>query len=208
MRTWKLFIAVFLISLPLIYGLNAIAAIPGSYDQYLALYTLGSGGLTEQYFPKGASNILPGTQLSWYVGVYNHMGGVRLVKVEFKLLNDTMQGPSQVNGAPSQRSAFFEETHLLLANETWTVPFTWSVDNATETLDGTMINSIMFNTQLLTDNVQLFALHGFNFRMVVELWVYDEAAGNYSFQWNGNGNLEVAWNQIWFNMTRVSLLPS
>ena len=209
MRIWKLFITVLFIALPVCYGLNLLASIqPKNSDDYLAIYTLGSEGLAENYFPGDQADILPGTQLSWYVGVYNHMSTLMLVKVEFKLLNLTMQGPDQVNGIPSQRDAFFDETQLLLSNETWTLPVVWSV-GTTASMSGntTEIHSLVFNNDTLTNNVETPALSGFNYRIVIELWVYNDATGAFAFQWTANGNQQVAWNEIWFNMTRISLLP-
>jgi len=207
MRAWILFLAVFLIALPIFYGLNVLASIPAPFDQYFAMYTLGSNGLAENYFPGGKSDFLPGTGILWYLGVYNHMDGVRLVRVEFKILNVTMVGPNQLNAIPSQRDSFYDETRFLLSNETWVLPIAWSVSNATKDANMITIHSLVFNNDVVADNVDVSALHGYNFRIVIELWVYDEALGAFSFQWIGNGKAQVAWNQLWFNMTRISLLP-
>lgn len=206
MRGWTLFIAVFLIALPVFYGLSIVGSLQ-AYDEYFAFYTLGLGGLAERYFPSSTANILPGTALTWSVGVYNHMGILRMVKVRFKLLNLTMQGPDQVNGIPAQRDPFFEVTRLILSNETWILPVAWSVGNATIVGNFTEIHSLIFNKRVLTSNVEISALHGYNFRIVIELWVYDDTTGAFGFQWAANGDERVAWNQLWFNMTQVSLLP-
>ena len=208
MRSLRLLIVVFLIALPVSYGLNVVASLKPTYDEYFALYTLGAAGLAERYFPSSTADILPGTQLSWQVAVYNHMEVVRLVKVEFKLLNLTMQGPDQVKEIPSQREPFYEETRLILSNETWTVPVAWSVRNATKGGNSTTIHSLEFNDQIITENVEISAFHGHSFRIVIELWVYDDGTGTFAFQWAANGDERVAWNQLWFNMTQTSLLPT
>ena len=191
-----------------------LAQVPVYYDEYLALFTLGATGTAENYFPGDAVNILPGDHISWYIGVYNHMGSVQLVKVVFKLLNATMQGPDQLNNTPSTRAGFSEKTRLLVSNETWTIPLSWSILNATETrtptallANFTAIHSILFNGDVNSENVEVQATHGYNYRIVIELWVYDETAGSYSFVWSSNGVKRSAWNQVWFNMTRISLLP-
>ncbi len=208
MRGWKLFVAVFLIALTVFYALNLLASVPAYLDEYYAIYTLGSNGLAGHYFPGDQSDFLPGTGIRWYVGVYNHMGGVRLVRVEFKILNFTMEGPDQLNGLPSQRDPFYDETHLLLSNQTWILPVAWSVDNATKGGKVITIHSLTFNNELVTDSLETSSLYGYDFRIVIELWVYDDASGVFSFQWIGNGEERVAWNQLWFNMTRISLLPT
>ncbi len=208
MRTSRLFLVIFFIALPLVTAVNLLAQIPRPYDEYFALFTLGSTGMAEHYFPKDDSNILPGEGISWFVGIYNHMSLVQLVKVKFKFLNSTMNGPDQPSKTPSLREPFYEETRLVLSNETWVFPISWSVFNASETYDGSSVHSLMFNGEILTQHVDVSATNGFNYRIVIELWVYDGATGDFSFIWNADGEERVAWNQIWFNMTRVSLLPT
>ena len=203
----KVFVAAFLISLAAFYAIAFVASVPYPYDRYFALYTLGSSATAEHYFPGDVVDILPGARMSWYVAVYNHMGTVQLVKVTFTILNETMVGPDQLNNTPSARESFYETTRLLVTNETWILPMSWSILNATSTPNATSIHSLIFNGQALTDNVETEALHGYNYRIVIELWVYDDASGNFSYVWTANDGARSAWNQIWFNMTRISLLP-
>jgi len=208
----KVFIAAFLISLAVFSAIAFLANVPYPYDRYFALYTLGSSATAEHYFPGDVVDILPGASMSWYVAVYNHMGAVQLVKVAFKILNQTMVGPDQLNNTPSARESFYETTRLLVTNETWIFPVSWSVLNATQiqnatSLQSTSIHSLIFNGQALTDNVETEALYGYNYRIVIELWVYDDASGNFSYVWTANDGPRSAWNQIWFNMTRTGLLP-
>lgn len=206
-REIKVFVAVFLISLAIFSAITFLALVPYPYDQYFALYTLGAAGTAEHYFPGDVVDILPGAAMSWYVGVYNHMGNVQLVRVVFRILNHTMVGPDQLNNTPSARDSFFETNRLLLTNQTWILPVSWDVLNATTTQNATTIHSLNFNGQVLTDNVEIEALNGYNFRVVIELWVYEDASGSFGYVWTANGAERSAWNQIWFNMTRTSLLP-
>ena len=207
LKAVKAFVAVFLISLTVFSAVSYLASVPYPYDQFFALYTLGAAGTAEHYFPGDKVDILPGVGISWYVGVYNHMGKVQLVRVVFKILNQTIVGPDQLNNTPSARESFYETTRLLVTNETWILPVTWSILNATRPANTTAIHSLLFNGQVLTDHVEVDALYGFNYRIVIELWVYDDASGNFSFAWTANGEERSAYNQIWFNMTRTGLLP-
>jgi len=203
----KVFIAAFLISLVVFAAIAFLASVPYPYDRYFALYTLGSSGTAEHYFPGDEVDILPGVSMSWYVGVYNHMGTVQLVKIAFKILNQTMVGPNQLNNTPSARESFYETTRLLVTNETWIFPVFWSVLNATSAPNATSIHSLIFSGQALTDNVETEALYGYNYRIVIELWVYDDTSGSFNYVWTANDGARSAWNQIWFNMTKTSLLP-
>ncbi len=204
----RLFLIVMLTMLPVFSLVNYLESVPRPNDDYFALYTLGAKGTAEHYFPEDQTDILPGENLTWYVGLYNHMTTVRYVMLSFKILNGTMRGPDDVEKVSSTRQAFFEKSRLLMSNETWILPISWSVSNATKSVDGTTINSLLFNGQALSRNVVVSATGGYNFRIVIELWVYDGFTGDFSFPWISNGENNVAWNQVWFNMTRVSLLPS
>ena len=206
MRTLKLFAAVFLIALVVLSAIAMLARIPYPNDDYFALFTLGADQKTENYFPGDVVDILPGIRIHWFIGVYNHMGSVQLVKLKFKLLNLTMEGPDQLTKTPSKRPSFYEKTRLVLSNETWTLPLVWSINNATRSQNASAIYSILFNNEILSDNVEARALYGHNFRVVIELWVYRETTKNFSFVWSANGEQRCTWNQVWFNMTRTSLL--
>jgi hypothetical protein len=203
----KYFVAAFLISLVALSAITYLANVPYPYDQYYSLYTLGATRTAEHYFPGDDVDILLREQISWYVAVYNHMGSVQLVRILFKIMNSTMTGPDQLTNLPGQRDAFYEVTRLLDTNDTWTLPVSWSILNATVTTNATTINSILFNGEAITENVPIEALHGYNFRIVIELWVYDETSGNFTYAWTANGAERSTWNQIWFNMTRLTLIP-
>ena len=178
-----------------------LAATPTRLDQYFAIYTLGAAGTAEHYFPNERANIYPGVRLSWFVGVYNHMGDVELVRVVFRLLNASMAGPNQLNETPSERDPFYESSRLMLSNETWTLPIAWSISDATKSGSAITIRSIQMNDEILSQDVEVTAIGGYNFRMVIELWVFDETTGAFVFQWTANGEPRVAWNQVWFNVT-------
>ena len=208
LRILKIFLVTFLIALTGLTVINTLWQIRAPYDPYFALFTLGSTGKTENYFPGGKYDIYQGTRMSWFVGLYNHMGTVQLVRVVFKLLNSTIEGPNQLYNTPGNRTPFYETTRLLLSNETWMFPVVWSVFNATQSANATAIHILLFNGETFSENVEVDATHGYNFRMVIELWVYDQTMGDYSFAWQSNGEERSVWNQIWFNMTRVTILPT
>ncbi len=208
MRYRYQFLVVFLVSLMLFSALYFVSSVPRAFDEYFALYTLGLNGKVGQYFPSGNPDILPGDKLPWSIGVYNHMNSLELVQIRIKLLNLTMKGPNQLDLTSSPQPFFFEETRLLLRNETWMLPFSWSVFNATRTPNGTEIHSISLNGNPVAENTDVPAINGYNYRILIELWIYDETSDGFAFQWNSGGVGRVAWNQVWFNMTRTSIVPS
>ena len=57
-----------------------------------------------------------------------------------------------------------------------------------------MINSDSVDTHVV-------ALHGVDYRVVIELWVYDEGLEDFWFGWGNDDEAQCAWNQVWFNVT-------
>jgi len=49
--------------------------------------------------------------------------------------------------------------------------------------------------------VNASALVGSRFRLVFELWVYDQSLGDYRFFWASKGELYSASIYMWFNIT-------
>jgi len=41
----------------------------------------------------------------------------------------------------------------------------------------------------------------YNFRLIFELWVFDQKSGKFVFGWTSGQELRCAWNQVWFNAT-------
>jgi len=172
--------------------------LPREEEPFFALALLGVGGMADQYYPDGDPNIGVGVPVRWHLYLYNHMGGAQYVAVRVKLLNSTLPGPDSALYRPSPVPAFFELRRVLVNNETWISLFFWRVSGAD-------YRDMVAITQLVVNNVTLSldarALRGYNFRLVFELWVYDDASGGFGFGWRSGQEYRCAWNQIWFNVT-------
>lgn len=173
--------------------------LPRSVEPFFAMGVLGEGGMAEHYYPGDDPNIRVGSLVRWYLCVYNHMGCAQYVAVRVKVLNSTLPGPDSIECVPSGVPAFLEFRRVLVRNETWWFPFYWSISEVTVEGDS------VFITQLVVNNVTLglnaYATDGFNFRVVFELWVYDEASGDFGFAWRSGQEDRCVWLQIWFNLT-------
>ena len=49
--------------------------------------------------------------------------------------------------------------------------------------------------------MHVVAVYRFNYKVVLELWVYDEELGDFRFGWGQGDEMRCVWNQIWFNVT-------
>jgi hypothetical protein len=176
---------------------------PKPSDNFMALFTLDKDGKTLNYYPNNDTDLRPGEELQWYVGVYNHMGSIQYIALRFKLLNNTLKPPDITQNTPSPSPPFIEIRHVLLNNETWITPVDWSIANATGAQGDVRINSVAFNALNITENLGVSAERGYNFRIVMELWVYSPESGQFLFTWMSGNQTDSAWNQLWFNSTTI-----
>lgn len=172
-------------------------------EPFFALGILGKEGKAEHYYPGGDPNIEVGEQVYWVIYLYNHMGGPRYVALRFKLLNSTMPSPEADGGAPSRAPAFIEVRRVLANNETILLPFSWSIEGAQVIGDSTIIRRLSAMGE--TYETYAVAREGHNFRVVIELWIYDERTGDFDFGWSHGGESHGPWVQIWFNATSWKL---
>ena len=184
-------------------ALTYVELTPPYTDQFFSMWIVGSNGLTEDYFPNNNPNLIPGEQVNWTLGVYNHMSSLEYVVVRVKLLNETETSPNEQTGVASPVPEIFEFAKVLVSNETWTIPFPWDIVNAVSINGGVLINSLAINGTMITGNLAQ-AAGGLDFRFVFELWFYDKTAGNLVFSWTTPTPTPATysvWTQLWFNAT-------
>ena len=87
-------------------------------------------------------------------------------------------------------------------NETLIFPFQWRLLNITDDGNIIAIDKIMMNEKVFQTYVE--AINEHTFRIVIELWVYEEAIGDFIFGWTSGKETRCVWNQIWFNATATS----
>jgi len=167
------------------------------------MWILGSDGRLEDYFPNNNPNLVLGEEVNWTLGVYNHMSSLEYVVVRVKLLNATEISPNEVTGEGSPVPEVFEFARILANNETWVIPFTWTLVNLASENGNVMINSLAINGTTITGNLAQ-ARGGLDFRIAFELWFYDPNAGTLVFSWSTPTSAYSAWTQLWFNATAGS----
>lgn len=168
----------------------------------MALALLGEEGMAEHYYPEDDPNIEVSEEVHWTLYLYNHMGEAQYVAVRVKLLNSKILAPNSTSRNPSPAPVVYEVRRVLLDNETWLYPFSWSVEEIEVIGDLLQIDLLSVNGDLFQTSV--FTEDGNNFRMVLELWVYDEGLNEFRFGWSSGNELRCAWNQIWFNAISAS----
>jgi hypothetical protein len=178
------------------------AYLPRREEPFFALAVLGENGMAEHYYPGDDPNLKVGDAVRWTLYLYNHMGSAQYVSIRFKLLNSTMSAPNSTSCLPGSGPIFYEVRRVLTANETLLQPLGWSIVDVGRVGDSVMIEGLSVNGDYIkTDSI---AENGSNFRIILELWVYNEGLNEFQFGWSYGDELRCAWNQIWFNATLIS----
>jgi len=172
---------------------------PPEVEPFLALYTLGRDKTLSNYYAGGSPDLYPNDSVLWYVGVYNHMGLAQYLEIRFKLLNGTLPSPNEAANQPSNVLPFATARQLVDSNGTFLIPAAWSIANVASSNETLTINSLQFNG-VLEQNLNISAKNGYNFRMVIELWVFDPQIGDFVFWWPSGTEKKSSWNQVWFNV--------
>jgi hypothetical protein len=137
--------------------------------------------------------------MQWYVGLTNSMGSVQYVSVRFKLGNESIVPPNGTSATPSSAPTLTQYSRVLLDNETWEFPFNWSILSVNRMQNAT---SLTLNVNGTTVDMPTPTSHGGrNFRIIIELWVYNPETDVFEFGWVTGTERRASWLQVWFNAT-------
>jgi hypothetical protein len=185
----------------LILAVALISAFWSRYEErFIELSLLGKDKTAKGYYLNDNSTLKPGSQVSWYIYIHNHMGSLQNVTVRVKLLNSTVDAPNDTEHKPSPFASFVEFPLSLSVDDTLLVPFSWSISEAVSQNGSIIIKQLMVNDQTVEVNVPAFS--NSPFRMVFELWVYDQSSHEYKFGWKSGNEFSSASIYMCF---RVSL---
>ena len=173
---------------------------PVSAERFFAMWILGSTETTANYFPNNNTRLALSETVGWTVGVRNQVSDLEYVVVQVKLLNSTDTPPNEQTGIPSPRPILFEFARILTNNETWLIPFTWSIKSEIS-MDGNLqITGLVIDETSITGNLAI-ANSGINFRFIFELWYYNPNSNELAFSWSTPTGTYSVWDQLWFNAT-------
>jgi len=175
------------------------ALLPNREEPYFALALLGKEGRAEHYYPGDNNSIGVGDIVNWTIYLYNHIEETRYVAIRVKLLNSSMLAPNSSLCNPTVAPVVYEVRQVIMNNQTLLLAFYWSIIKVEQIDDFLDVQFVSVNGDSIYTHV--VAPYGFNYRVVFELWVYDEAVGDFRFGWGNDDEARCVWNQIWFNVT-------
>ncbi|MGA2973228.1 MAG: hypothetical protein ABSE39_11505 [Candidatus Bathyarchaeia archaeon] len=193
-------IVVFVILIVLCETIAYLATTPRPTEQFFQLYVLGADHTISHYYPNDNMNISPGERVAWYLGVVNNMGTVQFISIRVKISNATVKPPDDQQIVESPAPVVTDFARFLEDNETYEIPFVWSISNATQNGGTTRILTLQIDNETYQIS-DWSARNGYNFRLIFELWTWQTDINAFEYGWNTIDMHHAAWVQLWFNMT-------
>ncbi len=177
---------------------------PRPRQNFFEFYVLGANEMANNYYPNNSSFIQPHQPLTWYLGVGNQMGSFQFVDIRVKLGNQTIAPPNDTMATPSPAPLVAEFKQFVQNNGTWIIPFKWEILNFSSTPQGhTRIIQLQLGnaTYSLQNSPTCSTLASCSFRFIFELWTWNVDLNDFQFGWWNGPQQQIAWLQIWFNLT-------
>lgn len=172
---------------------------PRYEDRFFELGLLGKDKMAKDYYLNNTSSLTLGSQIDWFIFVNNHIGSAQNVIVKVKLVNSTIDLPNDLDNQPCPFDSIAEFPFSISTNASLVVPFSWIIVEAISQKNSTIIKQLIVNDQIVEVNVSDFS-NSF-FRMVFELWVYNESLQEYEFGWESEKGLSSSSINMAFRVT-------
>lgn len=172
---------------------------PKSEYNFFEIGLLGKDQLAKDFFPNNDSNLNVDSQIDWYIYLHNHMGSYQDVVIKAKLVDLVLPLPDDLEHMPLQSDPFFEIPFSLSTDETQLIPFSWSISEISTQNEMTIITSILVNNSEISLNDVVS--QSSSFRMIFELWVYNQSSKTYEFSWENGLDISSASVNMTFNVS-------
>jgi hypothetical protein len=164
-------------------------------EKFFSLGILGQNNQIEQYFPKNKPEIQINQSMEWNIYLSNNYDEAKYLAIYVKLLNETMNPPNTIACSPSSSPILYSKELIVLKDQEMLLPFNWSLIEYEITDESIIINDLLINDELMSG----LNINGNRFRIIFELWVFNENTSEFTFNWYDADNVNhCSWNQIWF----------
>ena len=172
---------------------------PRYEERFFELGLLGKDKLAKDYYLNDNYSLTLGSKVDWFIYVHNHIGSAQNVVVKVKLINSTIDLPNDLDNQPCPFDSIAEFPLSMSVNDSLIVPFSWIIVEAISQKNSTIIKQLTVNDQIVEVNVSDFSKSFF--RMVFELWVYNESLQTYEFGWESEKGLSSSSINMAFRVT-------
>jgi hypothetical protein len=152
-----------------------------SGERFSELWILGSEGMAEDY----PFNVKADEVYKVYLGIGNHVGGLKYYRVCVKFRNQTESLPDALNGTPSVLDPIFEYRLFLWDGEVWEKEILFSFESVSFEGNSCRVSSLAVDGYVL--NVGKSAVwdeenSGFYCQLFFELWIYNATVSDFQYQ--------------------------
>ena len=203
LRTLRRLLPLFLTLLILFETAAYIAMNPRPQARFFEFYVLSANGSAGDYYPNNSPFIQTDQLVAWYLAVTNRMGSMQFIDIRVRLANQTLTTPNDTTLSPSSAPVVAEFKQFIRNNQTWEIPFAWQVLNFTTTQGYSRILQLQIgNVTYSTQNAPTCSsLSSCSFRFIFELWTWNLGSSEFQFAWWNGNEQQIAWLQLWFNLT-------
>ena len=121
--------------------------------RFFELSLLGKDKMAKDYYFNDNFSLKVGSQVDWFIYIHNHIGTNQNVIVKVKLVNSTMDLPTDLDNKPSPFDPIAEFPLSLSVNDTLIVPFSWSIVKAISQKNSTHLKQLLVNDQIVEVDV-------------------------------------------------------
>ena len=123
------------------------------------------------------------------------------MSIRVKIINNTIPSPNSISCDPSPSNTIYEFNRIVERGQKIFIPFNWSIINYEIVNEKPIILELLLNNNTLNN----LSINGERFRIIFELWVFNEDSNDFEFAWiNEDLSNQCAWNQIWFNLSQTT----
>lgn len=170
------FISIGLIGI-LLFSLPTLSLfLPSRSQHFSELYILGPN----RTFEDMPFNIVPEETYVTYIGVGNNLGRSSYYSCIIKIANSSEFFPDTTSGSPSELSNIYVFHFFVTDGQTWQTPLAFKVEDAQFEDNLCRLNQVNINgISIPISQTSTFKLDndGFNFNLIVELWICDPTSG-------------------------------
>lgn len=166
--------------------------LPSSGEHFSELWVLGPNHIAEDY----PFNVVVGEEYRVFVGVSCHMGKSTYYMVYVKFRNQTHPLPNATASVPSSLPPLYEFQTFIEDGDSWEEQVNFTILDVSVTNNSTLVGHLAVNDVVFGVNCLATwdsACEGFFYQLFFELWVYDDAMGNFQYHDRFVG--------VWLNMT-------
>jgi uncharacterized membrane protein len=148
------------------------------------------------YIPNSSLTVSTGQALSWTLAVTNRMNRAEFVMIIMRIGNSSSPTPNATTPSTTLPELGRME-RFINDGATSRINFNWTVVSSTQN-SGLVYLNVSINGQSSPSSAPVGAKPGGYFRLIFELWTFDNASGSFQYGYTAQTSQVGSWLQVWF----------